>query len=454
MDWVAKALALPDCFLSTSSGGGGGVIHGSASEAIVTVMVAARERYLRLKTDDEGLQAGTMERDDRIAFLRGRMVALSSDQAHSSTQKGALITGTRYCSIPTSLSEDLSLTAPRLEETLQTCYADGLEPYYLTLSLGTTSTCAVDDFASIATLRSKYPNLWIHIDAAYAGAALILPKYQTRYSPSIGAVADSFNFNMHKWLLVNFDASCLFVQNRNHLTRALSVTASYLQNTFTDSGLVTDYRDWQIPLGRRFRALKIWFVMRTYGVEGLRKHIENSMQVGEAFRDMVMDRDDLFEIIATSRFALTCLRVRPEVVVAAARTVHRRKEEEVYTNGHATPANQSSKAASSRTYELEEEDTMKIDAPSNLPNSNSTEAENEEQAETLANTATKDIAELINSRGDIFISPSTTAGKTFIRVVSGNPAASEEYARRAFEVIVRSTEEVLGRQREGERLRN
>jgi aromatic-L-amino-acid/L-tryptophan decarboxylase len=444
MDWVAIALALPDCFLSTSPGGGGGVIHGSASEAIVTVMVAARERYLRIKADLEGLQEGTLERDDRIAFLRGRMVALSSDQAHSSTQKGALIAGTRYRSIATSLSEDLALTAPRLEEALQQCCSGGLEPYYLTLSLGTTSTCAVDDFASIATLRSKYPNLWIHIDAAYAGAALVLPEFQTQYSSSIGAVADSFNFNMHKWLLVNFDASCLFVQNRNHLTRALAITPSYLQNTFTDSGLVTDYRDWQIPLGRRFRALKIWFVMRSYGVEGLRAHIENSIRVGEAFRDMVAERKGLFEIVATPRFALTCFRVRPEFVAARA------ESKKVCMNGHASQRAQPVKAADFVGEEIEEEGTMKVDAQSNLPRM---DAEQHGRSETLANTVTKDIAELINSRGAIFITASTTAGKTFIRVVSGSPSSSEEYARKAFEIIVSATEEVLGKY-DGEELKN
>jgi aromatic-L-amino-acid/L-tryptophan decarboxylase len=449
MDWVARALALPDCFLSTSPGGGGGVIQGSASEAIVTTMVAARERYLRLKADTEGLEEGTMERDDRISFLRGRMVALSSDQAHSSTQKGALIAGTRYRSIATSLSEDLSLIASLLETALQRCHTDGLEPYYLTLSLGTTSTCAVDDFASIATIRSKYPNLWIHVDAAYAGAALVLPEYQARYSEDIGRLSDSFNFNMHKWLLVNFDASCLFVQNRNHLTRALSVTPSYLQNSFTDSGLVTDYRDWQIPLGRRFRALKIWFVMRTYGIEGLRAHIENSIRVGEGFRDMVVGRGDLFEIIATPRFALTCLRVRPDVAADAASVVQGRDAKRAYMNGAAGHPKPTA-TEDTDTEEIDGDDTMKVAAMPKLPR----DGEREGSAETLANNITKDIAELVNSRGEIFLTPSTTAGKTFIRVVSGNPNASEAYARKAFEIIVSATEEVLRGLEQGKGLRN
>lgn len=414
MDWVAKALALPEDFLSTSSGGGGGVIHGSASEAVITAMVAARERYLREKVDTEGLEEGSHERDDRIAFLRGRLVALSSDQAHSSTPKGAKIAGTRHHCISTSLASGLALTAPRLKKALEECYDQGLEPYYVTLSLGTTNTCAVDDFASIAALRSEYPNLWIHIDAAYAGAAMVLPQYQTQYSTDIGKVSDSFNVNMHKWLLVNFDASCFFVKNRNHLTRALAITPAYLQNSFTDSGLVTDYRDWQIPLGRRFRALKIWFVMRTYGVEGLRKHIANSISIGEKFADMVRGRNDLFEIVAEPKFALTCLRVKPEAAFAASQ--NRIREE----GGH------ESSGISSDLNRIHPPQAHSLDEPTRQ-----------------ASNFTKRAADLINSRGQIFITASTLADVTFIRVISGHPAASVEYLGYAWRVIVETVEEIL-----------
>ena len=312
MDWMAKAMALPDCFSSNSANGGGGVIQGSASEAIVTVMVAARERHLREKCDKEGLKEGSKERDNRVAELRGRLVALSSDQAHSSTQKGALIAGTRDKSIPTEYGEELALTGEKLRSVLEECEKEGLEPYFLTASLGTTGTCAVDRFEEIGAVKADYPTMWVHVDAAYAGAALICDEFQ-HYSPTF-TMADSFNMNMHKWLLVNFDASCLYVQNRNHLTRALSITPSYLQNDYTDSGLVTDYRDWQIPLGRRFRALKIWFVMRSYGLDGMKAHIRKSVKIGEVFKGLVEARSDLFEIIAPPRFALTCFRVTPSAV--------------------------------------------------------------------------------------------------------------------------------------------
>jgi aromatic-L-amino-acid/L-tryptophan decarboxylase len=413
LDWLAKAFALPDVFLSTSPNGGGGVIQGSASEAIVTCMVAARERYLDAKCNAEGLAHGSRERDDRIAFLRGRLVALSSDQAHSSTQKGALIAGTRYKSIPTSYADDLALTGPALQKALDECAAEGLEPYYLTTTLGTTSTCAVDDFAAIGSVKtSSAPNLWIHIDAAYAGAALICPEHQ--HHSKLFTIGDSFDMNMHKWLLVNFDASCLYVQNRNDLTRALSITPSYLQNKHTDSGLVTDYRDWQIPLGRRFRALKIWFVMRSYGLEGMQAHIRKTERIGDVFATLVRQRQDLFEIIAPPRFALTCFRIKPSIFATRGASA---------MNGHAMAPNV----------------TRKISADADiLPTKLMAE-----QAEADANVATKQIADLVNERGEVFITSSVAAGKTMIRVVSGNPNAEEKYVRNAFEIILRTAEEVL-----------
>ncbi|KEF59077.1 aromatic-L-amino-acid decarboxylase [Exophiala aquamarina CBS 119918] len=410
MDWLAQAFDLPKAFLSTSPNGGGGTIQGSASEAIVTCMVAARERYLHARCDAEGLAPESKERENRITSLRGRLVALSSDQAHSSTQKGALIAGTRYRSIPTKFENELSLQAPDLEAALKQCQEDGLEPYYITLTLGTTSTCAVDDFERLASvLKKSNPNVWIHVDAAYAGAALVCPEFSSQYSASMIHV-DSFNMNMHKWLLVNFDASCLFVQNRSHLTRALSISAAYYVNKHSDSGLVTDYRDWQIPLGRRFRALKIWFVMRSYGISGLQAHIRNSVRIGGVFVDLVRSRSDLYEIVATPRFALTCFRVKPEVV-AALQGVH-------------------------RTGETGEDFEPMVAAV--------------QQKERNANQITTRIGDLINERGEIFLTCSSTGGKSFIRVVSGNPNAEEKYIRAAFDIIVRTTEEVLEANRSGE----
>ena len=198
LDWMAKLMNLPSCYLS--EGEGGGVIQGSASEAIVTVMVAARERYLNHACN--GLEGE--ERDKKRSDVAGRLVALGSTQAHSSTAKGAAIAGTRHKSVPVRLEDDLSMTGAGLRATLEECVREGLHPFYLTTTLGTTPTCAVDRFEEIKEVIRDYPQLWVHVDAAYAGAALVCEEYQ-HLTKNFDAF-DSFDMNMHKWLLTNFDA--------------------------------------------------------------------------------------------------------------------------------------------------------------------------------------------------------------------------------------------------------
>lgn len=198
LDWLARMLHLPDCFLS--EGEGGGVIQGSASEAIVTVMVAARERFLN--TACEGLEGEELE--EKKAHVRGRLVALGSEQSHSSTAKAALISGVRYKSISTKMEDDLALTGEGLQAALEECKQVGWEPFYLTVTLGTTGTCATDRFEEIKEVAKLNSGIWIHVDAAYAGAALVCEEYQ-HLTQHFGAF-DSFNMNMHKWLLTAFDA--------------------------------------------------------------------------------------------------------------------------------------------------------------------------------------------------------------------------------------------------------
>jgi aromatic-L-amino-acid decarboxylase len=375
LDWLAKLLNLPECYLSSTHGGG--VIQGSASEAIVTVMVAARDKYLRETTS----HLSGLELEDAIAQKRSRMVALGSEMAHSSTQKAAQIAGVRYRSVPVSKENGFAMTGKNLEEVLKQCKTQGLEPFYLTTTLGTTSTCAVDDFGSIASTLSTYapPNvtgeIWVHVDAAYAGAALVCPEYQ--HLTASFEHFHSFDMNMHKWLLTNFDASCLYVRKRKDLVDALSITPSYLRNEFSESGLVTDYRDWQIPLGRRFRSLKIWFVLRTYGVKGLQEHIRKHVKLGETFARLLKTRPDVFDIITGPNFALTVFNI---VVKSAGR------------------------------------DTQ--------------------------DKITKEVYELVNKRGEIYITHTVVDGVYAIRLVSANPLAEEKNIRRAFEILVDTTEEV------------
>ena len=404
LDWLAQIIALPESFMS--KGTGGGVIQGSASEASVVALIAARERYIRRMVDKETI-IDEEEREDKMCQLRSKLVALGGDQSHSSTQKAAIIAGTRYRSIPTHKADGWSLRASEVRKKLNECKNKGLEPYYLNIMLGTTSTCAVDDFAEIAQLKQEYPDLWIHVDAAYAGSALVCPEYHhlTKHFSAF----DSFDMNMHKWLLTNFDASCMFVQNRKDLTDALSITPAYLKNQFTESGLVTDYRDWQIPLGRRFRALKIWFVFRTYGVKGLQAHIRYTVKLGELFADLVRSRSDIFDIISEPAFALTVLTVKPNTRASL--------EQPVAANGSDPRPFQDSQV-------------------SVLPKQGDAELRQ-------ANEVTKDVYELVNSEGQVYLTSSVIGGIYAIRVVSANPLADEQHVRHAFDILVRATEKVL-----------
>ena len=375
LDWLAKLLNLPDCYLSNSHGGG--VIQGSASEAVVTVMVAARDKYLRETT----AHLSGLELEDAVAYKRSKLVALGSEAAHSSTQKAAQICGVRFRSIKVSEDDGFTLTGTALEEVLKECKAQGLEPFFLTTTLGTTATCAVDDFNSIASTLATHapPNIpgeiWVHVDAAYAGAALVCPEYH--HLTAMFENFHSFDMNMHKWLLTNFDASCLYVRKRKDLIDALSIMPSYLRNEFSDSGLVTDYRDWQIPLGRRFRSLKIWFVLRSYGVKGLQAHIRKHIKLGETFACLLDTRKDLFKIVTGPSFALTVFNIVPKVLGA------------------------------------KEQDDI-----------------------------TKDVYETVNKGGEIYITSSVVGGVYAIRVVSANPKAEEKYLHKAFSILVETAEEL------------
>ncbi|OJD33240.1 aromatic-l-amino-acid decarboxylase [Diplodia corticola] len=426
LDWLAQLLALPECYLS--KGEGGGVVQGSASEAIVTVMVAARERALRNLT--AGLQeAGReKEREDRVDSLRGKLVALGSEHAHSSTQKGAIIAGTKFRSVPAGRQDGFAMTGKALRRVLEDCERDGLVPYYLTATLGTTSTCAVDRFEEIAEVLKDYPNVWVHVDAAYAGAALVCEEYQHDLAPPL-AHFDSFDMNMHKWLLTNFDASCLFVKKRSDLTAALSITPSYLRNSFSDSGLVTDYRDWQIPLGRRFRALKIWFVLRAHGADGLRAHIRAHVRLGELFCALVRERADVLELVAGPAFALNVVSVVP-----------RRKWLRSRAAGAAA-------AAASGGGGGGRQRRVSVSASQPDPDHeaylNDFTSDAEEHALLEANEITKEVYETINKRGEIFLTSGIVGGVYVIRVVASTPRVEERHVRRAFDILVKTAEEVL-----------
>lgn len=345
------------------------------------------------------------EREDIINDTKNRLVALGSDQAHSSTAKAALIAGVRYKAISVSMKNNLALTGEALQLALNECADEDLLPFYLTANLGTTGTCAVDCFEEIKDILASEiipPMVWLHIDAAYAGSALVLEEYA--HLTTHFAHFDSFDVNMHKWLLTNFDASCLFVRRRLDLTSALNITPSFLQNPHSDSGLVTDYRDWQIPLGRRFRALKIWFVLRTYGVNGIKAILRKHIALGETFAGWIRGRADLFRILTPPAFALTVITLAPQ------------------------------KRPRPRDYPSDSEVGV---APDNvLPATKSDEQER-------LNELTKKVYERINEAGELYLTSSLIRGVYAIRVVSANEKANEDSLRKAFEILVRTSEDVI-----------
>ncbi|AEO66947.1 uncharacterized protein THITE_2115545 [Thermothielavioides terrestris NRRL 8126] len=448
LDWLAKLLGLPACFLSTGPTRGGGVIQGSASEAILTAMVAARDKYLRETlpfpyplpsstsspaTDSSDTDTETANaREEAIARKRARMVALGTTLTHSSARKAAQILGVRFRAVRVSARDGYALTAPALAAALAECRAQGLEPFFLAATLGTTDVCSVDDFAGVAEAldadyeaaaaagvvfsgggdgfggrhgdgdgagdgqrtttnngcaavagaqgQSRPGEVWVHVDAAYAGAALVCPEVQARVRIGLIERFHSFDMNMHKWLLVNFDASCFFVRDRDWLVRALGVNQAVYGNKASDGGLVTDYREWQIPLGRRFRSLKIWFVLRSYGVKGLQEYIRRTIALGEQFAASLRAREDLFEIVAGPSFALTVFRL----------------------------------AARSEGETLEER-----------------------------NALTRALYEKVNATGKIWLTSTVLDGRFAIRLMTGVRTTEREHVEAAVKTLVEVAEEVM-----------
>ena len=302
LDWLVDALGLPDAFRHEprhlapgSKPLGGGVIQSTASDATLVSLLAARERA---------------RRDGRS----GHLTLYTSTQAHSSVIKAAMIAGlatspedrTHLRLIDTDRAFAMDVAA--LETALRADLAAGRTPAYVCATIGTTSSTAVDPVADIAAAlqRAGCERTWLHVDAAHSGSALICPEFR----PMSRGIehADSFCFNPHKWLLTNFDCDCFFTRDRAALLGALSITPEYLRNAATDTGAI-DFRDWQVPLGRRFRALKLWFVIRHYGVEGLRAYIREHVRLAALFEELVRS-DDRFEIVAPRTANLVCFRLK------------------------------------------------------------------------------------------------------------------------------------------------
>ena len=299
LDWLVDLLGLPQHFKSSTAGGG--VIQDSASSSTLTALIAARERASAGAVNEHGAGRGP------AGAVGQRLTVYTSRHAHSSIEKGVRIAGLGRANLRLVDADGRhAMRADALEAALARDRAAGAVPAMVCATVGTTSSGAVDPVRAIGEVCRR-EGVWLHVDAAHAGSASVCPEHRGLVDGV--ALADSYTFNPHKWLLTNFDCSCLWVADRTALIDALSVLPEYLRNRASDSGAVIDYRDWQVPLGRRFRALKLWFVIRHYGAEGLRAHVRTCIALAAWFAAQVEESED-FDLAAPVSPGLVCFRHR------------------------------------------------------------------------------------------------------------------------------------------------
>ncbi|CAD6266232.1 unnamed protein product [Miscanthus lutarioriparius] len=289
LDWLAQLLRLPSSFMNRTGaagrGTGGGVILGTTSEAMLVTLVAARDAALR-RSGSQGVSG--------LPRLAVRAVSPASTLPTSAPS-------------PPGPETDYALDPARLLEVMQADVDAGLVPTYVCATVGTTSSNAVDPVGAIADVAAVF-NAWVHVDAAYAGSACICPEFR-HHLDGVERV-DSISMSPHKWLLTCLDCTCLWVRDTHRLTDSLETNPEYLKNDASESGNVTDLKDMQVGVGRRFRGLKLWMVMRTYGAAKLQEHIRSDVAMAKMFEDSVRS-DDRFEVVVPRNFALVCFRIKP-----------------------------------------------------------------------------------------------------------------------------------------------
>jgi aromatic-L-amino-acid decarboxylase len=291
LDWLVQMLGLPEHFLSSSQGGG--VIQDSVSSASLCALLAAREQITGGKCNEEG--------------CRMPLVAYSSTQAHSHVEKDVRVAGIGSTNLRLiDVDENFAMRPDALDRAMAADKVAGKIPFFVCATIGTTSSLALDPIAEIAEVCRKH-GVWLHVDAAMAGTAAVCPEF--RWTHRGVESADSYAFNPHKWMFTNFDCTAFYVKDRKALINSLSVVPEYLRNQASDAGAVIDYRDWHVPLGRRFRALKLWFVIRHYGVEGLQFHIRQHIALAQEFASWVK-ADSRFELLAPHPLNLVCFRLK------------------------------------------------------------------------------------------------------------------------------------------------
>ncbi|MBE9517614.1 MAG: aminotransferase class V-fold PLP-dependent enzyme, partial [Bacteroidetes bacterium] len=287
MEWLRDAMGIPGSYE--------GVIQDSASSASLVSLITAREVATGFRSNEEGVPSNL-----RI---------YCSKETHSSIEKGVAVCGIGTKNlVKIGIDQQMRMNPLELEARIKEDIDAGLKPCAVVAAIGTTGTVAVDPLEEIAEICRKY-GIWLHVDAAYAGTALLLPEY--RWMIKGIEQADSFVFNPHKWMFTNFDCSVYLVKDAGLLIKTFEILPEYLKTK--TRGVVNDYRDWGVPLGRRFRALKLWFVIRSFGLEGIREKLRSHIQMNKSFTHALEDIKDL-HLPLEPFLNFTCFRLQPEGV--------------------------------------------------------------------------------------------------------------------------------------------
>lgn len=294
MEWLKQMCGLP--------AGWTGVIQDTASASTLAALLTAREKVTGFRVNEEGFSA------------TNKLRVYCSTETHSSIEKAVKIAGIgRENLVKVAVNENFGMKSSALRDAIEADLKAGFQPLCVIATIGTTGSTAVDPIKEIGEICKEY-NIWLHADAAYSGTAIVLPEM--RHFADGLELADSYVFNPHKWMFTNFDCSAYFVRDPEMLIRTFEILPEYLKTR--TRGQVNDYRDWGVALGRRFRALKLWFVIRNFGVEGIREKIRLHLELAQWLANEIRESND-FELLAPVDFSLVCFRYLPSGITDEAK---------------------------------------------------------------------------------------------------------------------------------------